>query len=187
MPDLRNQSERPSVQLSQLEDTAKKTEVIIRDAKVVCLRDLLSLTEEGTIGVDDSMSPAGNRDPRLEEVPFTLARYRALCDGRQENQTTVQLIVEAERQRKFTEDINAAGTILTSVRSPDGGVLNIRPIFLAFIKDPTASSHCGFTVELALDAFLVIERALGTPYRAISFFQQSELLPYLLCCIFWNQ
>jgi hypothetical protein len=38
---------RPSVQISQLEDTAKKTEEIIRDAKVVCLRDLLSLTEEG--------------------------------------------------------------------------------------------------------------------------------------------
>jgi hypothetical protein len=62
--------------------------------------------------------------------------------------------VEAERQRKFTEDINAAGTILTSVRSPGTFVRsdqvqlgspatqtdaysNIRPIFLAFIKDPT--------------------------------------------------
>lgn len=38
---------RPSVQLSQLEDAAKNTEEIIRDAKVVCSRDLLSLTEEG--------------------------------------------------------------------------------------------------------------------------------------------
>jgi hypothetical protein len=38
---------RPSVQLSQLEDGVRKTEEIIRDAKVLCPRDLVSLTTEG--------------------------------------------------------------------------------------------------------------------------------------------
>jgi hypothetical protein len=37
----------PSVQLSQLDDTINKTEESIQNAKVLCSRDLLSLTTEG--------------------------------------------------------------------------------------------------------------------------------------------
>lgn len=38
---------RPTVQLSQLEETIKETEEFIREAKVICPRDLLGLTEAG--------------------------------------------------------------------------------------------------------------------------------------------
>jgi hypothetical protein len=47
MSDLSLYLERPSVQLSQLDDTIKKTEETIQDAKAVCSRDLLRLTAEG--------------------------------------------------------------------------------------------------------------------------------------------
>lgn len=38
---------RPTVQLSKLEETIKETEELIREAKILCPRDLLSLTEAG--------------------------------------------------------------------------------------------------------------------------------------------
>ncbi|KAJ7835505.1 hypothetical protein B0H13DRAFT_1913543 [Mycena leptocephala] len=158
---------RPSVQLRQLEDTVKTTDEIIGNAKAHCPRDLLSLTEQGVRLLKIKRSASMIQCRILETDTLSWKRYRALsrdigdcAKGVKKIRTTVQLIAEAERQRKFTEDINATGNILTCVRSPgmfvrSGQVQfsspatqteaysNIRPMFLAFIKDATASRHRG--------------------------------------------
>ncbi|KAJ7690329.1 hypothetical protein B0H17DRAFT_1134362 [Mycena rosella] len=102
---------RPSTQLGQLEQLIQKTEGIIRDAKSQCARDLFNLAEEGC--------------RLLETETLTWKKYRTLShdiSGCTKNlkkiQTAVQLIVEAERQRKYTDDINQMEILLTSVRSP---------------------------------------------------------------------
>ncbi|KAJ7133577.1 hypothetical protein C8R44DRAFT_730707 [Mycena epipterygia] len=116
---------RPSTQLSQLEDMVKKAEEIILDAKSQCPRDLLSLTEAGLrlLRVKRTASMIQCR-MMLEVDTLTWKKYRVLsrdiaeCAKTIKNiGTTVQLIVEAERQRKFTEDINQTETILHGVRS----------------------------------------------------------------------
>ncbi|KAJ7835616.1 hypothetical protein B0H13DRAFT_1913485 [Mycena leptocephala] len=116
--------ERPSVQLSQLDDTINKTEEIIQNAKAFCLRDLLRLTAEGVVCWSKIKRSASMIQCRILEMnTFTWKKYRLIsrditgcAEGVKKIRTTVQLMVEAERQRKFTDDINATETFLTSVQ-----------------------------------------------------------------------
>ncbi|KAJ7859903.1 hypothetical protein B0H13DRAFT_2355886 [Mycena leptocephala] len=114
---------RPSVQLSQLDDPINKTEEIIQNAKALCSRDLLSLTTEGVRLLEIQRSASIIQCRILETNTFTWKKYRLIsrdiadcAKGVKKIRTTVQLIVEAERQRKFTDDINATETFLTSVQ-----------------------------------------------------------------------
>ncbi|KAJ7133572.1 hypothetical protein C8R44DRAFT_730703 [Mycena epipterygia] len=115
---------RPSTQLSELEDVLDKTEKIIRGAKSCCPRDILRLAGEGVRLLEVKRSASMMQCCILEADTLTWNKYRvfsrdiAECAKTLKNiRTTVQLIVEAERQRKFTEDINQTESILTSVRS----------------------------------------------------------------------
>ncbi|KAJ7141477.1 hypothetical protein C8R44DRAFT_867097 [Mycena epipterygia] len=116
---------RPPTQLRELEDVIKETEGIIRDAKLYCARDLLALAEKGVRLLEVKRSESMIQCRILEANTLTWNQYRVLsrdiveCVKTVKNiQTTVQLIVEAERQRKFTADINETETIVTSVQSP---------------------------------------------------------------------
>ncbi|KAJ7701151.1 hypothetical protein B0H17DRAFT_1128440 [Mycena rosella] len=97
----------PSTQLSQHEQLIQKTEGIIRDAKSQCARDLFNLVEEGC--------------RLLEAETLTWKKYRTTSrdiSGCTKNlkkiQTAFQLIVEAERQHKYMDDINQMEILLTS-------------------------------------------------------------------------
>ncbi|KAJ7835626.1 hypothetical protein B0H13DRAFT_1913495 [Mycena leptocephala] len=114
---------RPSVQLNQLDDTINKTEEIIQNAKAFCSRDLLRLTAEGVRLLEIQRSASMIQCHILEAKTFTWKKYRLIsrdiadcARGIKKIRTTVQLMVEAERQRKFTDDINATETLLTSVQ-----------------------------------------------------------------------
>ncbi|KAJ7490494.1 hypothetical protein FB451DRAFT_1361356 [Mycena latifolia] len=117
--------ERPSTQLSQLEDVVQTTETIICDAKLHCPRNLLSLLEAGVRLLKVKRSASNIRSRMLETNTLTWKTYRLLsrdtsdCVKKvQKIQNDVQLVVEAERQRKYTNEINETEIILTSVRSP---------------------------------------------------------------------
>ncbi|KAJ7430780.1 hypothetical protein FB451DRAFT_1198683 [Mycena latifolia] len=112
--------ERPLTQLSELGHLVQKTEITILDAKSHCSRDLGNLLEK----IKRSASKIQSR--MLETNTTTWTEYRLLsrdisdcAKSAKEIRTAVQLIVEAERQRKYTEDIKETEVILTSVRSPN--------------------------------------------------------------------
>ncbi|KAJ7490467.1 hypothetical protein FB451DRAFT_1552181 [Mycena latifolia] len=116
---------RPSTQLSQLDHDVSKTENIIRDAKLNCPRDLLGLTAKGVRLLEIKRSASMIQCRLLEMNNLTWKKYRILsrdisnCAKDVEKiRTAVQLIVEAERQRKYTDDINETEATLTSLRSP---------------------------------------------------------------------
>ncbi|KAF7364801.1 hypothetical protein MVEN_00350100 [Mycena venus] len=115
--------QRPSFQLSQLERTVQEAEEIIREAKAYCPRKVFNLTEEELRLLEIKRSASMIQCCILEAKTITWKKYRVFCCdiaycamrvGR--IRTAVQLLVEAERQRKLTEDINAIETILTSVQ-----------------------------------------------------------------------
>ncbi|KAJ7490459.1 hypothetical protein FB451DRAFT_1513064 [Mycena latifolia] len=128
---------RPSALLSQLEHIVQTTEEIIRDAKLRYPRDLLSLTEVGVRLLRVKRSASMIQCRLLETTTLTWKEYRLLSrdisdcfknvgkirtaveldDGSNKN-CTGQLIVEAERQRRYTEDINEIEIMLTSMHSP---------------------------------------------------------------------
>ncbi|KAJ7490458.1 hypothetical protein FB451DRAFT_1220127 [Mycena latifolia] len=126
---------RPSTQLSQLEDLVQQMEEIIRDAKLHCSRDLLSLSEKWMrlLEVKRSMSMIHCRV--LETSTLTWKKYRpisrdisVLTKKVKEIRTAVQLVVEAERQRKYTDDINETESILqASVRAGPGSGFLVSP------------------------------------------------------------
>ncbi|KAJ7490487.1 hypothetical protein FB451DRAFT_1361352 [Mycena latifolia] len=118
---------RPSTQLSQLEHLVQKTEGTILDAKLHCTRDLANLLEKGVdlLKIKRAASKIHSRILETNET-FTWKKYRLLsrdisdcAKSVKEIRTAVQLIVEAERQRKYTDDINETEVILTTVRSPN--------------------------------------------------------------------
>ncbi|KAJ7921294.1 hypothetical protein B0H13DRAFT_1866896 [Mycena leptocephala] len=136
---------RPSVQLNQLDDTINKTEKIIQNAKALCSRDLLSLTTEGVRLLEIKRSASMIQCRILETNTFTWKKYRLLsrdiadcAKGVKKIRITVQLIVEAERQRKFTDDINATETFLRSVQCYMHQVIIL--MFLVFPNNPTLQS-----------------------------------------------
>ncbi|KAJ7489421.1 hypothetical protein FB451DRAFT_1362307 [Mycena latifolia] len=116
---------RPSTQLRQLEDIVQTTEGVLGDAKLYCPRDLLGLVEKG-LRIKRSASMIQCR--LLEANTVTWKKYRLLsrdisdCTKKvKEIRTAVQLIVETERQRKYTDDISETVIILTNVRSHELG------------------------------------------------------------------
>ncbi|KAJ7133591.1 hypothetical protein C8R44DRAFT_870963 [Mycena epipterygia] len=133
---------RPSTQLSHLEDMVKKVEEIIRDAKLYCPRDILRLAEAGVRLLQVKRSTSMIQCRMLEVDTLTWKKYCVLSRDIAEYaksvkkiRTAVQLVVEAERQRKFTEDINQTEAILTSVRPPAETCFN--PAFLICRSNPT--------------------------------------------------
>ncbi|KAJ6585470.1 hypothetical protein B0H19DRAFT_1227885 [Mycena capillaripes] len=85
---------------------------------------------------------------QTEETIRDAKKYRLLsrdiadcAKGVKKIRTAVQLIVEAERQRQLTEDINAKETILAGFRCPSTFRAQIqsdaRPITITIIKNPT--------------------------------------------------
>ncbi|KAJ7490518.1 hypothetical protein FB451DRAFT_1552212 [Mycena latifolia] len=113
--------ERPSTQLSQLEHLVQKTEGTILDAKLHCAGDLANLLEKWAELLKIKRSASKIQSRMLETNATTWTEYRLLSDdisdcakSVKEIRTAVQLIVEAERQRKYTEDINDTEAILAT-------------------------------------------------------------------------
>ncbi|KAJ7490519.1 hypothetical protein FB451DRAFT_1513171 [Mycena latifolia] len=116
---------RPATQLRQLEHLVQKTEEIIRDSKLHCARDLANLLEKGVELLKVKRSASKIQSRMLETTALTWKKYRLLsrdisiCTKNiKEIQTAVQLIVEAERQRKYTDEINETEVILASLHAP---------------------------------------------------------------------
>ncbi|KAJ7483200.1 hypothetical protein FB451DRAFT_101862 [Mycena latifolia] len=103
--------ERPSTQLRQLEDIVQKTDEIIRDAQLYCARDLLSLTEMRVRLLEVKRSASMIKYRLLETTILTWKDYRffsreiSACVKIVKNiRTSVKLIEEAERQRRYTDE-----------------------------------------------------------------------------------
>ncbi|KAJ7690327.1 hypothetical protein B0H17DRAFT_1134360 [Mycena rosella] len=115
----------PSTQLSRLEHVTvtEKAEEIVRDTKLHCPRDILNLAQEGMCLSRVRRSASKIRTCLIETESFTWKEYHLFsCDisdctkNVKQIRTAVQLIVEAERQRKYTEDINEIEVILIRLR-----------------------------------------------------------------------
>ncbi|KAJ7490465.1 hypothetical protein FB451DRAFT_1165826 [Mycena latifolia] len=78
------------------------------------LRQLEDLSQ--TLCVDDSMPPVGNYHSHVDEISPGSRDISICAMNVKKIQTAIQLIVEAEHQRKYTDDINETEIILTSVR-----------------------------------------------------------------------
>ncbi|KAK7022148.1 hypothetical protein R3P38DRAFT_3270974 [Favolaschia claudopus] len=116
---------RLSVQHRRLVSGIEETEQVIREAKEFCARDVLSLTEESVKLLEMKRWASIIQCRILDSSGFTWRYYRAVNKDLAEAtnkikkiRTAVQLIMEAERQRKFTEDINATQTVLAIRGSP---------------------------------------------------------------------
>ncbi|KAJ7490498.1 hypothetical protein FB451DRAFT_1552199 [Mycena latifolia] len=114
---------RPSTQLSQLDNIIQTTKAIICMAKLHCARDLVTLLEAGVRLLKVKRSASNIRSRMLENNTFTWKTYRLLWRDISDCVKEVKkientLVVEAERQRKCTDDINKTEIILTSLRSP---------------------------------------------------------------------
>ncbi|KAJ7490605.1 hypothetical protein FB451DRAFT_1165961 [Mycena latifolia] len=107
----------PSTKLRQLQKIIGTIEETIRSAKLLCPRDQITLTEEWWDRVQRVVSKILCR--LLETDRMTWGKYRSFTKNIAECttqakaiHTTVRLIVEAERQRKLTEEISEAQLIL---------------------------------------------------------------------------
>ncbi|KAJ7474051.1 hypothetical protein FB451DRAFT_1466540 [Mycena latifolia] len=142
---------RPSTQLRYLEDILQKTEEILRDAKLYCPMDLLSLVDKRVRLLESSStirfmftayllhrikcSASMIQCRLLETNTLTWKKHRllshdisVLTNKVKEIQTAVQLIVEAERQHKYTDDINETESIFqASVRAGPGSGFLVSP------------------------------------------------------------
>ncbi|KAJ6622656.1 hypothetical protein B0H10DRAFT_1944556 [Mycena sp. CBHHK59/15] len=114
---------RPSALLRQLKDTIQETEKIIDSAKSQCARDQLNLVAEGVRLLQIKVLVSEMQSGILESEDMTWKKYRLLSkrilECKQDVRKiciTVQLTVEAELRRKYTEDIHEKQTILTTVR-----------------------------------------------------------------------
>ncbi|KAK7022152.1 hypothetical protein R3P38DRAFT_1110270 [Favolaschia claudopus] len=117
---------RPSVQLRNLEVTVNETEDLIRTAKEFCSRDVLVLAEESVNLLQIKRSASIIQCRILDSNTLTWKKYRLLWGEVSETtkkvkktRTTIQLIMETERQRQFTDDINATQIVLGH-RNPMG-------------------------------------------------------------------
>ncbi|KAJ7145612.1 hypothetical protein C8R44DRAFT_723540 [Mycena epipterygia] len=122
--------QRPSVRLVHLENGVGHTEDIIREAKLRCPMDHLSLTENEVclLKVRRSMCILRSALLKISAMGCTsngFKSFRQLCrdihQGEKEVKrikVAVQLTLEAEHQRKYTEDIRETEAIITAVRNP---------------------------------------------------------------------
>ncbi|KAJ7690341.1 hypothetical protein B0H17DRAFT_1201691 [Mycena rosella] len=113
---------RPSTQLGCLNEHIQETDETIRSAKSLCPREHLSLAEEGVRLLEATRSASMITCRMLETKRFTWKKYRlfsrdvAECAKNVKSiRTAVQLIVEAERQRKLAEDINETEGMLATI------------------------------------------------------------------------
>ncbi|KAJ7145603.1 hypothetical protein C8R44DRAFT_863477 [Mycena epipterygia] len=124
--------ERPSVRLAHLENSVGCAEDIICEAKSLCPRDHLSLTETEVCLLKICRSMCNLRSTLLHMpgMGWTLEgvkNYLRLrgdiyqCEKEVKRiRVTVQLAVEAERQRKYTEDIRETQAIIRAVQDSLG-------------------------------------------------------------------
>ncbi|KAJ7490634.1 hypothetical protein FB451DRAFT_1389402 [Mycena latifolia] len=109
----------------QLEETLNATDALIRRAKSLCPRDQISLAEESLrlLQVTHCTSLINSRI--LETQRFTWKTYRQLSKEMARVKcirTAVELIVEAERQRRLAEKIGEAQFILCTVIGGHWGI-----------------------------------------------------------------
>ncbi|KAJ6583930.1 hypothetical protein DFH09DRAFT_1359878 [Mycena vulgaris] len=115
----------PSTQLIQLEKTIRATAGIMESAKSRCPRDQLSLAEAWVRLLEAQRSASIIQCRIIETTWLTWKVYRLLSREIAECikdvrkiRTAVQCTMEAERQRKLTEDISEAQFTLTTFRAP---------------------------------------------------------------------
>ncbi|KAJ7859905.1 hypothetical protein B0H13DRAFT_1901262 [Mycena leptocephala] len=91
------------------------------------------------------LSQLNDKINKTEETTFTWKKYRLIsrdiadcAKGVKKIRTTVQLIAEAERQRKFTDDINVTETFLISVQCYMHQIIIL--MSLIFPNNPTLQS-----------------------------------------------
>ncbi|KAJ7490576.1 hypothetical protein FB451DRAFT_622273 [Mycena latifolia] len=114
---------RPSTLLHQLKETIEATDEIIRRAKSQCPRDHLSLAQEGVRLLQIKRSASMITCRILETERLTWGKYWlfsrdiAQCiRSVKAIRTSVQLIIEAECQRKLAEDISETEGMLATIR-----------------------------------------------------------------------
>ncbi|KAJ7490525.1 hypothetical protein FB451DRAFT_1361373 [Mycena latifolia] len=151
---------RPLTQLSQLEDVVQTTETIICDAKLHCPRDLVSLLEARVRLLNWKKYRLLSRD-----ISDCVKKVKKI-------QNDVQIVVEAERQRKYTDDINETEIILASVRSP--GVLAYQYVQResAIMHYETAVTNGAHALSSGISGLLKTHSfrcCLGTDIRTLSY------------------
>ncbi|KAJ7438236.1 hypothetical protein B0H11DRAFT_2358962 [Mycena galericulata] len=118
--------QRPSTQLHHLGAKIQRAEEIVQEARSYCSRDVQVLLAEHVVRLLEVKRTASIiRCRMLETDKLTVKKYRLLssdietCAKEVKSiQTAVQLVLEGERQRKYTEDINETETMLTGFRAP---------------------------------------------------------------------
>ncbi|KAJ7088272.1 hypothetical protein C8R44DRAFT_861663 [Mycena epipterygia] len=120
--------QRPSVRLAHLEHNVGHTVEMIQEAKSLCPRDRYNIMEEEGCLLKVLRAMCILRStllvmPAVAWIPDELNNYRRLrrdiyqCEQEVKRiQIAVQLIVEAERQRKYTEDICEIQAIITATQ-----------------------------------------------------------------------
>ncbi|KAJ7464709.1 hypothetical protein B0H11DRAFT_2050914 [Mycena galericulata] len=109
----------PSTQLRQLEAKIKKAEELVQEAKLYCVRDFLRLAQQGMRLLEVKRAMSTVKCCMLDTNTSTWKNYRLVsrdiahcAKNVQMIRTAVQFMLEGERQRRYTEDINEAETML---------------------------------------------------------------------------
>ncbi|KAJ7490460.1 hypothetical protein FB451DRAFT_620914 [Mycena latifolia] len=120
---------RPSTQLHVLETTIEATEDLISVAEVQGMGHRLAFAEERLRLLEIKRSASVIHCRILETHCLTCTKYRRLskdiaaCASAVKClRIAVELIVQLEHQRKYTQEINDARSILTAVLSRDGNL-----------------------------------------------------------------
>ncbi|KAJ7740255.1 hypothetical protein DFH07DRAFT_839372 [Mycena maculata] len=128
--------EHPSIQLAHVEDKINKAEEDLRNAKLYCAKDALILAAQGVRLLEVKRTMSMIKCHSLESGTLSWKKYRLLsrdiaaCAKEVKKiRTVVQLIVESEHQRKYTQVINETETMLTGFKSPEVSP-RISPMFI---------------------------------------------------------
>ncbi|KAJ7274108.1 hypothetical protein C8J57DRAFT_1467134 [Mycena rebaudengoi] len=122
---------------------------MIHHARMNCPRDHLSLIEEKvrllqiqrTASIIQShLLRMGNFSLDFRPRCFISQSIRKCEEDLKKIRTAVQLILEAERQRRYTEDINETQNVLTTVRSHDRVSPAIQEVNTAYVHEDTYCS-----------------------------------------------
>ncbi|KAJ7226523.1 hypothetical protein C8J57DRAFT_1252612 [Mycena rebaudengoi] len=158
----------PSSKLSQLEEAMKEVHDMIHRARMKCPRDHLNLTEEKVrlLQIQRAASIVQSRLLRMGNFSFNFRMRRSISQSIIECEedlkrirTAVQLILEAERQRRYTEDINETRNVLTTVRSTSS--VSLQEANAAYMHEDT---YCRFETEnVALISSLTDKQRVISP------------------------
>ncbi|KAJ7473742.1 hypothetical protein B0H11DRAFT_2236227 [Mycena galericulata] len=118
--------QRPSTQLHHLGAKIQRAEEIVLEARDYCPRDVQPRLAEQLMRLLEVKHTASMLHCRLlETTKFTVKKYRlfsgdiAACNIKVKNIcAAVELMVEEENQRRYTEDITETETMLTGFRTP---------------------------------------------------------------------